>query len=110
LTLTGRPTRLPYKFGNIARYWRDKDRIGRREELAEVWRDIVRALEREIVGVADMLVTPPVHGPPATMKAFEDTLDAVVCAWVRIRALEGRAEAIGDSDSAIWVPTEHVVS
>jgi predicted RNase H-like nuclease len=37
-------------------------------------------------------------------KAFEDTLDAAICAWVGVCALEGRAEALGDAVSAIWVP------
>jgi predicted RNase H-like nuclease len=38
------------------------------------------------------------------LKAYEDQLDAVVCAYVAIAALEGRAESYGDDVSAIWVP------
>jgi len=38
-------------------------------------------------------------------KAYEDKLDAVVCAAVGICVLEGRAAPFGDEDSAIWVPT-----
>ena len=41
------------------------------------------------------------------MKAFEDALDAIVCAWVAICVLEGRAEPYGDEESAIWIPTTH---
>ena len=37
------------------------------------------------------------------MKAYEDTLDAVICAWVAGCALEGRAKAFGDENSAIWI-------
>ena len=36
---------------------------------------------------------------------FRDcTADAVVCAWVGVCVAEGRAEALGDAESAIWVP------
>ena len=38
------------------------------------------------------------------LKAFEDRLDAVVCAAVAIAALDGRAVAYGDAEGAIWVP------
>jgi predicted RNase H-like nuclease len=37
-------------------------------------------------------------------KAFEDTLDAVICAWVAVRALEGLAVPFGDDTAAIWIP------
>ena len=44
------------------------------------------------------------------LKAFEDQLDAVVCAWVGVCILENRAESYGEEqldarDSAIWIPT-----
>jgi predicted RNase H-like nuclease len=38
------------------------------------------------------------------MKAFEDALDAVVCAWVGACVMDGKAVAYGDDVSAIWVP------
>jgi predicted RNase H-like nuclease len=37
-------------------------------------------------------------------KAYEDKLDAVVCAAVAIACLNRKAKAFGDADSAIWVP------
>jgi len=37
-------------------------------------------------------------------KAYEDKLDAVICAWVAIAALDGAATPYGDATSAIWVP------
>lgn len=43
----------------------------------------------------------------AALKAFEDKLDAIVCAWVGICVIEHRATPFGDHDSAIWVPTAH---
>nr|WP_245581779.1 DUF429 domain-containing protein [Rhizobium ruizarguesonis] len=44
------------------------------------------------------------------MKALEDTLDAVVCAWVGACVMDGRARAYGDVESAIWVPTQASLS
>lgn len=35
------------------------------------------------------------------MRALEDQLDAVVCAWVAIEALDGKAVPFGDLKSAI---------
>jgi predicted RNase H-like nuclease len=108
LVLTGRAMRLPYKYGKIAKYWRDLDQMARRKALLEVWREIVSALDRNIAGVAESLPLPDIEAAAVTMKAFEDSLDAVVCAWVGICTVEGRAEALGDADSAIWTPKEVV--
>ena len=62
------------------------------------WGAIVAALEAEVAGVEARLpkVAPDARG--AALKAFEDALDAVVCAWVGIRVLEGRAKAYGDAE------------
>jgi len=38
------------------------------------------------------------------LKAYEDSLDAVICAFVAICALQGRATPFGDRNSAIWIP------
>jgi len=38
------------------------------------------------------------------LKAFEDALDAVVCARVGACVLDGKAKLYGDRKSAIWVP------
>lgn len=51
-----------------------------------------------------MLTLPSEFATVVELKAFEDMLDAVVCCWVAICALEGRAAAFGDHASAIWVP------
>ncbi len=70
------------------------------------WGEIVRLLEMHISGVAAKL--PPIGAKPTgvEMKAFEDALDAVVCAWVAICALRGCAKPYGDAASAIWIPCE----
>jgi len=85
-------------------YWPDAAPAERRASLIAVWGAIVAALEGEIAGAAGALALPDPAAPAATLKAFEDQLDAVVCAWVGVCVLEGRARALGDGDAAIWTP------
>jgi predicted RNase H-like nuclease len=56
-------------------------------------------LARDIDGVE---LRVPARGPLAQLKRYEDALDAVVCAWVGIQYLEGKARAYGDATSAVW--------
>jgi predicted RNase H-like nuclease len=51
-----------------------------------------------------MLPLPPAGAPAIALKAFEDKLDAIICAWVGICTLDGRAQPYGDAESAIWIP------
>lgn len=69
-----------------------------------MWARIIAALDRQIAGTSEKLILPPVEAPASALKAFQDALDAAICAWVGVCALERRAEAYGDADSAIWVP------
>jgi len=104
LALSGDRTRLTYKAGKTTTYWPDALRPERLVRLGEVWRRIVALLEMRIAGVAYALPAPPPDTRGRALKDYEDRLDAVVCAWVAIAALDGRARAYGDADSAIWVP------
>lgn len=105
IELTNAERRLPYKEGKIGKYWPDLSVHDRRVKLLEQWSIIVAHLELHIGGVAAVLQPPASQVPKRTLKAFEDALDAVVCAWVGICALEGRAFPFGDENSAIWVPS-----
>lgn len=107
--LTGANERLPYKLAKIRKYWRNERPETRRERLIAQWQIIIDALEPEITNVADLLIIPNTNEPTWKLKAFEDALDAVVCAWVGICALEGRAVPYGDADSAIWIPTPKMI-
>ncbi len=102
--LTGAFERLPYKISKIRNYWRDETPANRRSRLLDQWTAIVAALENEIAGVSAMLPVPQQTAATWELKAFEDALDAVVCAWVGICALEDRAMPYGDDVSAIWIP------
>ncbi|MBY3155234.1 DUF429 domain-containing protein [Rhizobium laguerreae] len=96
--------RLPYKIGKIREYWRDKTPAERKELLVDIWKVIIDLLEQEMDGVEEALLPPQVTARGHELKAFEDALDAVVCAWVGIMALEGKAVPFGDEISAIWIP------
>jgi predicted RNase H-like nuclease len=42
--------------------------------------------------------------PVSGLKRYEDSLDALVCAWVGAKYLEGETVAYGDHTAAIWIP------
>jgi predicted RNase H-like nuclease len=96
--------RLPYKVGKARKYWPTHTPPERRRELLAIWTRIIAHLECEIGGVREHLVLPDIDAGGRAHKAFEDMLDAVVCAWVGICFLQGRAKAFGDETSAIWIP------
>lgn len=97
--------RLPYKTGKSAKYWPGVPAVARRDLLLAQWRDIVGQLDRRIQGVVAQLPLPAPDVSGAVLKAYEDALDAVVCGWIGTCVIEGHAVALGDSDSAIWIPT-----
>lgn len=102
--LAGAAERLPYKQGKTRAYWPGLTPPERRVRLFDEWTAIVELLDREIAGVSSALQLPDLAAPGWALKAFEDCVDAVVCAWVGACALEGRAIPFGDHEAAIWVP------
>ena len=106
--LAGAVERLPYKAAKVSAYWPKLSPSQRRQRLYQQWRGIIALLEREIAGVNERLSIPKLDANRADVKACEDMLDAIVCAWVGICALEGRATSFGDETSAIWIPAPMV--
>ena len=100
----GAPERLKYKVSKTLTYWRGASVEVRHRRLREVWEPIVAMLDERIAGVMEALPVPATEARGSALKAFEDKLDAVVCAAVAITALDGRAVPHGDADGAIWVP------
>jgi predicted RNase H-like nuclease len=96
--------RLPYKIAKASAYWPDLARPERIRRISNQWQMIVGLLDTEIAGVAARLPPLPEDAAGFALKAYEDMIDAVVCAWVGVAVLERRATAYGDADSAIWVP------
>jgi predicted RNase H-like nuclease len=105
--LANAPERLPYKVSKVRSYWPSSDATERRERLFEVWAGMVDLLDKQITGVAEKLPLLPLASDArlAELKEFEDMLDAIVCAWVAICALEDNAKPFGDRNSAIWIPS-----
>lgn len=104
IELAGAARRLPYKHSKAAKYWPDELPAGRRIRLFEIWTQIVELLDGRIEGVAAALPMPSLDCRGYEMKAFEDALDAIVCAWVGACVLDGKATPYGDIKSAIWIP------
>jgi predicted RNase H-like nuclease len=103
--LAGAAKRLPYKAAKVSRYWPSAALPERRACLYRTWNEIVALLQNEIAGVTAKLPQPDMNAKGVEVKAYEDALDAVICAWVAVCALEGRARAFGDDQSAIWIPS-----
>jgi predicted RNase H-like nuclease len=106
IELTGAKRRLPYKLARARAYWAEATPAQRRDLLYQTWKGIVADLERRIDGAETALRLPDPQAETVDLKAYEDTLDAVVCAWVGVCALEGRAVPFGDAASAIWIPVQ----
>lgn len=101
IELAAAEKRLPYKHSKARKYWPEDSPERRRRNLFEVWAQILGLLDAEIEGVATALLMPRSTCRGHEMKAFEDSLDAVICAWVGTCVLDGRAKPYGDQDSAI---------
>lgn len=71
----------------------------RRRLIRAKWRAIRSALARHITGIA---LRVPASGALASLKRYEDAIDAVVCAWVGSEYLAGRAQPYGDATAAVW--------
>ena len=99
------PERLPYKAAKARRYWPELSPDERTEKLFVEWRQIIALLDSKIDGVARAFAGFGDRRAGVEKKATEDALDAVVCAWVGICALDSCARAFGDEDSAIWIPS-----
>ncbi|NGP18215.1 DUF429 domain-containing protein [Devosia chinhatensis] len=104
IELLAAPRRLPYKIANRGKYWPALDAADRRAAIFAQWQLILDALDRVLPGALTLLPLPDVTASLRSLKAFEDTLDAVICAWVATSILDGTARPFGDADSAIWVP------
>jgi predicted RNase H-like nuclease len=99
-----RDFRIPSKVAKTTRYWRDATQQERIARLHEQHTRILSALGEHIVDLSLQLPEKAQIGSLASLKAYEDALDALVCAWVGIRYVQGDCRAFGDSNAAIWIP------
>lgn len=100
--------RFKYKVAKRGRLWKDESSEQRLVNVLSAQRKITQALCERGVSVGAGLLPLPKSGAvvsPSRLKAFEDTVDALVSAWVAVEYLSGRCRSYGDSDAAIWVPS-----
>ncbi len=104
MSLTGASYRLCYKVSRSRRYWPDSTPAERRANLLVQFQRILSALNDEISDIPIELPDPTSAIPVTGLKRYEDSLDALVGAWVGMKYLEGEAVAYGDHTAAIWTP------
>lgn len=104
LSLLQRNYRLEYKVSRSQRYWPGMSVQERIHRLLMAFEQIQQALQRSISGIALPLPQPQAVTSLAGLKPLEDSLDALVCAWMGMQHLDGQSQGLGDDTAAIWVP------
>ncbi|MBQ7208245.1 MAG: DUF429 domain-containing protein [Lentisphaeria bacterium] len=94
--------RLPYKVGKRKRYWPEATPEERRDNLYENLQRLRNALSSHIRLPEEYNLQKDASF--TQLKRFEDTLDALVCAWVGIKFKNGLFRKFGDEFSYIMIP------
>ena len=103
LALLQREKRVPYKVSRAARYWPTATPAQRRANILAELRAIAAGLEGEL-GPLPITIPSDADRSARVLKTYEDTLDAVISAWVGWLYLQGKAVPLGDEHAAIWCP------
>jgi predicted RNase H-like nuclease len=104
MILTEANYRLPYKVSRSRRYWPKSSPTERRAKLLTQFGETASALKGEIRDIPIELPESDSMISTSDLKRYEDSLDALVCAWVGAKYLLGEAMPYGDGTAAIWVP------
>lgn len=96
--------RVECKVSKANKYWPDSSREERIENLLDSFKRILTCLRQHIASIPLNLPHPGEVGSIATLKRYEDALDALVSAWVGMQYLSRKIKPYGDQDAAIWVP------
>jgi predicted RNase H-like nuclease len=104
VALTGASERLMYKVSKAAKFWPSLTHAQRRERVVAEFGRIEARLSEEIDGIELLPILP--NAPTRELKAREDVLDALVCAWVGMQYRAGLATPYGDETAAIWIPCQ----
>ena len=97
--------RLPYKVANAKKYWPDVSLEERRRMIIENLNQLRDFAAASIDDIDRHVPNIKTSDHSTDLKGFEDALDAIYSALVGCYYLAGKARALGDQDSAIWVPT-----
>ncbi|MCB9659435.1 MAG: DUF429 domain-containing protein [Polyangiales bacterium] len=97
--------RVQYKVSKSTRYWPREPLRQRIAYLLHEFARIHEALHQALGPIGVPL--PAADDVPSlnSLKRYEDVLDALVCAWVGVRYMEGGARPLGDEAAAIWCPS-----
>jgi predicted RNase H-like nuclease len=104
LTLLHRNYRVPYKVSKSKRYWPQQLIIQRIQNLLCEFVVIEAGLANIFGHTGIPLPSPSSTTSLASLKRYEDALDALVCAWVGTQYVSGTIVPYGDSTAAIWTP------
>ena len=102
VALTGASERLRYKLSKASKHWPNLSSVLRRERVIAELNRIETRLKVEFDGITLRPLLP--DSPTFVIKAREDTLDALVSAWVGMHYRTGLASPFGDETAAIWIP------
>lgn len=108
LSLLARPRRVPYKVSKSTKYWPGCSIAERIESLLTEFNQIAQALVAFFGNIQVQMPAAASVRQLTRLKRFEDSLDALVCAWVGAEHLAGRTVALGDQTAAIWCPADVV--
>lgn len=98
--------RFPYKVEKRSRYWPALSSKERVRAIVKNLHELRSKLSSEISNLDPFLpeLDPYTDYKTKYLKSYEDLLDAIVCALVGLRVMEGRAVPFGDETGVIWVP------
>ncbi len=96
--------RLCYKVEKSSRYWKGETKQKRKSNLVISLNKILTGLAQKIDGISLEIPEAVDVAGFASLKRYEDALDALICAWVSMTWLEEKCVPYGDEQAAIWVP------
>lgn len=104
LTLLERERRVPYKISKAGKYWKGTSPQERIRLLLTEFSAIEEALARRITRISLNIPSADDVTSLASLKRYEDALDALVCCWIGSEFMASNAYPLGDDTAAIWLP------
>lgn len=108
LSLLQAGQRVQYKVSKSLSYWQEASVPKRINNLLEIYQAILEKLSERFSGLEELIRFDREITCLAHLKKYEDALDALICAWVDVEFVEGRAIPLGDDTAAIWCPADVV--